>query len=153
MIDGSEGLTAEDEAILEAAAGKPCVVIVNKSDLPQQVDLAQLRERFGADKVMTLSAKTLVGIEAFTAWLKSYVYGSKGTLDDGAYIQNARQERLLREALAGLKDAEVAAQDYLPYDCIVIDVRSAIDLLGEITGDTVQDEIINEIFERFCIGK
>ena len=59
----------------------------------------------------------------------------------------------LREALAGLQDAEVAAQDYLPYDCIVIDVRSAIDLLGEITGDTVQDEIINEIFERFCIGK
>ena len=153
VIDGSDGLTDEDEAILEAAAGKPCVVIVNKSDLPQQVDLAQLRERFGADKVMTLSAKTLVGIEAFTAWLKSYVYGSKGTLGDGAYIQNARQERLLREALAGLQDAEVAAQDYLPYDCIVIDVRSAIDLLGEITGDTVQDEIINEIFERFCIGK
>jgi tRNA modification GTPase len=51
------------------------------------------------------------------------------------------------------QDAEAAAQDYLPYDCIVIDVRSAIDLLGEITGDTVQDEIINEIFERFCIGK
>ena len=48
---------------------------------------------------------------------------------------------------------QAAAQDYLPYDCIVIDVRSAIDLLGEITGDTVQDEIINEIFERFCIGK
>ena len=115
--------------------------------------MAQLRDRFGADKVMTLSAKTLVGIEAFTAWLKSYVYGSKGTLGDGAYIQNARQERLLREALAGLQDAEFAAQDYLPYDCIVIDVRSAIDLLGEITGDTVQDEIINEIFERFCIGK
>ena len=153
VIDGSDGLTDEDEAILEAAAGKPCVVIVNKSDLPQQVDLAQLRERFGADKVMTLSAKTLVGIEAFTAWLKSYVYGSKGTLGDGAYIQNARQECLLREALAGLQDAEFAAQDYLPYDCIVIDVRSAIDLLGEITGDTVQDEIINEIFERFCIGK
>ena len=121
--------------------------------MPQQVDLAQLRERFGADKVMTLSAKTLVGIEAFTAWLKSYVYGSKGTLDDGVYIQNARQERLLREALAALQDAEAAAQDYLPYDYIVIDVRSAIDLLGEITGDTVQDEIINEIFERFCIGK
>ena len=153
VIDGSEGLTDEDEAILEAAADKPCVVIVNKSDLPQQVDLAQLRERFGTDKVMTLSAKTLVGIEAFTAWLKSYVYGSKGTLEDGAYIQNARQERLLREALAGLQDAEAAAQDFLPYDCIVIDVRSAIDLLGEITGDTVQDEIINEIFERFCIGK
>ena len=52
-----------------------------------------------------------------------------------------------------MQDAQRAAQERLPYDCIVIDVRNAIDLLGEITGDTVQDEIINEIFARFCIGK
>ena len=153
VIAGSAGLTAEDEAILAAAEGKPCVVIVNKSDLAQKVDLPALKERFGADKVMQLSAKTLRGVEAFSSWLKNYVYGSEGTLGDGAYIQNARQERLLREALASLTDAGSAAENMLPYDCIVIDVRTAIDLLGEITGDTVQDEIINEIFSRFCIGK
>lgn len=153
VIDGSEGLTAEDEEILIAAEGKPCVIIVNKSDLKQAVDIKALQERFGQDKVMTLSAKTLSGMEDFTAWLKNYVYGSEGTLGDGAYIQNARQERLLREALKSLEDAAGAAENMLPYDCIVIDVRTAIDLLGEITGDTVQDEIINEIFSRFCIGK
>lgn len=153
VIDGSTGLTEEDEAILAAAEGKPCVIIVNKNDLPQQVDLKALKNRFGADKVMTLSAKTLGGIEEFSAWLKNYVYGSEGTLGDGAYIQNARQERLLREVLGSLEDAGGAAENMLPYDCIVIDVRTAIDLLGEITGDTVQDEIINEIFSRFCIGK
>ncbi len=153
VIDGSAGLTAEDEAILAAAEGKPCVIIVNKSDLAQKVDLPALKERFGADKVMQLSAKTLRGVEAFSSWLKNYVYGSEGALGDGAYIQNARQERLLREALASLTDAGSAAENMLPYDCIVIDVRTAIDLLGEITGDTVQDEIINEIFSRFCIGK
>lgn len=153
VIDGSEGMTPEDEAILTAAEGKPCVVIVNKSDLPQKVDLPGLQKRFGSEKVMLLSAKTLSGIDAFSDWLKNYVYGSEGTLSDGAYIQNARQERLLREALKSLEDAGAAAQDMLPYDCIVIDVRTAIDLLGEITGDTVQDEIINEIFSKFCIGK
>lgn len=153
VVDGSEGLTAEDEAILQAADGKPCVVIVNKCDLQMAVDFAQLEERFGAGRVMQLSAKTLKGVEDFTSWLKNYVYGSKGTLEDGAYIQNARQERLLRQALASLQDAGEAAQTLLPYDCIEIDVRTAIDLLGEITGDTVQDEIINEIFSRFCIGK
>ena len=153
VIDGSEGLTDEDEAILAAAEGKPCVIIVNKSDLPQRVDVAALQKRFGTEKVMTLSAKTLSGIDAFSAWLKNYVYGSEGTLGDGAYIQNARQERLLRDALKSLEDAGAAAEAMLPYDCIVIDVRTAIDLLGEITGDTVQDEIINEIFSRFCIGK
>lgn len=153
VIDGSAGLTAEDEAILEAAEGKPCVIIVNKSDLELAVDIEALRQRFGADKVMTLSAKTLSGIEEFSAWLKNYVYGSEGTLGDGVYIQNARQERLLREGLQALEDAAQAAENMLPYDCIVIDVRTAIELLGEITGDTVQDEIINEIFSRFCIGK
>ncbi len=153
VVDGSEGLTAEDEAILQAADGKPCVVIVNKCDLPLAVDATQLVARFGTGRVLQLSAKTLTGVEEFTAWLKNYVYGSKGTLEDGAYIQNARQERLLRQALASLQDAGEAAQTSLPYDCIEIDVRAAIELLGEITGDTVQDEIINEIFSRFCIGK
>ena len=153
VVDGSEGLTAEDEAILAAASGKPCVIIVNKSDLGLAVDLEELKERFGQDKVMTLSAKTLTGVEAFSAWLKDYVYGSEGALSDGAYVQNVRQERLLREARQSLEDASQAAAAMLPYDCIEIDVRTAIDLLGEITGDTVQDEIINEIFSRFCIGK
>lgn len=153
VVDGSEGLTAEDEEILQAASEKPCVIIVNKSDLEIDTTLQQLQERFGIDKVMPLSARTNEGIDRFAAWLKNYVYGSEGTLSDGVYVQNARHEELLRQALQSLKDAQRAAQERLPYDCIVIDVRNAIDLLGEITGDTVQDEIINEIFARFCIGK
>jgi tRNA modification GTPase len=153
VIDGSEGLTDEDEAILQAAVGKPCVLIVNKSDLGLTVDVDALKERVGADRVMLLSARTHSGVDELGKWLKNYVYGSEGTLSDGAYIQNARQERLLREAVVALKDAVGAAEAMLPYDCIEIDVRWAIALLGEITGDTVQDEIINEIFSRFCIGK
>lgn len=153
VVDGSEGLTAEDEEILQAASEKPCVIIVNKSDLEIDTTLQQLQERFGIDKVMPLSARTNEGIDSFAAWLKNYVYGSEGTLSDGVYVQNARHEELLRQALQSLQDAQRAAQERLPYDCIVIDVRNAIDLLGEITGDTVQDEIINEIFARFCIGK
>lgn len=153
VVDGSEGLTAEDEEILQAASEKPCVIIVNKSDLEIDTTLQQLQERFGIDKVMPLSARTNEGIDRFAAWLKNYVYGSEGTLSDGVYVQNARHEELLRQALQSLQDAQRAAQERMPYDCIVIDVRNAIDLLGEITGDTVQDEIINEIFARFCIGK
>lgn len=153
VVDGSEGLTAEDEEILQAASEKPCVIIVNKSDLEIDTTLQQLQERFGIDKVMPLSARTNEGIDRFAAWLKNYVYGSEGTLSDGVYVQNARHEELLRQALQSLQDAQRATKERLPYDCIVIDVRNAIDLLGEITGDTVQDEIINEIFARFCIGK
>lgn len=153
VIDGSAGLTTEDEEILSAAADKPCVIIINKSDLTQAVDMLSLRQRFGEEKVMLLSAKTLQGLDTFTAWLKKYVYGSEGNLSEGAYVQNERQELLLKQALSALEDAAAAADNMLPYDCIVIDIRTAIDLLGEITGEAVQDEIINEIFTRFCIGK
>lgn len=153
VIDGSAGLTTEDEEIISAAADKPCVIIINKSDLTQAVDILSLRQRFGEEKVMLLSAKTLQGLDIFTAWLKKYVYGSEGNLSEGAYVQNERQELLLKQALSALEDAAAATDNMLPYDCIVIDVRTAIDLLGEITGEAVQDEIINEIFARFCIGK
>ncbi len=153
VIDGSSPLTKEDEEILKAAQSKEFVIIVNKQDLDIDENLRLLENRYGKAKVMPLSAKTNEGIEVFAAWLKNYVYGSEGSLGDGVYVQNARQENLLRQALDFLKDASTAAEAYLPYDCIVIDVRNAIDFLGEITGDTVQDEIINEIFSRFCIGK
>ncbi len=153
VVDGSEGLTAEDEEIFQTAATRPYVIIVNKSDLNVAATFDILKQRFGADKVMALSAKTGAGMDKFSAWLKSYVYGDKETLSGGIYVQNARHEELLRQALQALKEASQAACDGMPYDCIIIDVRRAIDLLGEITGDTVPDEIINEIFSRFCIGK
>ncbi|MBR1976522.1 MAG: tRNA uridine-5-carboxymethylaminomethyl(34) synthesis GTPase MnmE, partial [Phascolarctobacterium sp.] len=153
VVDGSVPLTPEDEDILEAAQAKPFVIIVNKSDKDINDNFLALQERFGKEQVMALSAKTTQGIDEFTAWLKNFVYGSEGALSDGVYVQNARHEQLLREALGFLEDAGNAAENMLPYDCIVIDVRNAIDLLGEITGDTVQDEIINQIFSRFCIGK
>ena len=153
VVDGSVPLTPEDEDILEAAQAKPFVIIVNKSDKDINDNFLALQERFGKEQVMALSAKTTQGIDEFTSWLKNFVYGSEGALSDGVYVQNARHEQLLREALGFLEDAGNAAENMLPYDCIVIDVRNAIDLLGEITGDTVQDEIINQIFSRFCIGK
>ena len=153
VVDGSVPLTPEDEDILEAAQAKPFVIVVNKSDKDINDNFLALQERFGKEQVMALSAKTTQGIDEFTAWLKNFVYGSEGALSDGVYVQNARHEQLLREALGFLEDAGNAAENMLPYDCIVIDVRNAIDLLGEITGDTVQDEIINQIFSRFCIGK
>lgn len=153
VIDGSSELTLEDENILSAAEEREFIIIVNKQDLDIEDNLSLLQQKYGKEKVIPLSAKTNEGIEVFSNWLKNYVYGQEGTLGDGVYVQNARQENLLRMAKNCLEDASSAVNGYLPYDCIVIDVRTAIDYLGEITGDTVQDEIINEIFSRFCIGK
>ena len=153
VLDGSESLHAEDRDILEAVREKPYVIIVNKSDLTQAIDLAALKADFGAENIMQLSARTSEGVADFIAWLKKYVYGAGGQLEEGIYVQNARHEYLLKQASAALSDALAAAGNHVPYDCIIIDLRNAVEAIGFITGDTVSDEIINEIFARFCVGK
>ena len=153
VVDGAQALQPEDREILLAVKGKPYVIIVNKSDLPMQMDLPALSKEFGESNIMQLSAKTADGVDEFVAWLKQFVYGTGGKIEDGIYIQNARHEHLLKQASASLQDAMSAADNQVPYDCIIIDLRNAVDAVGFITGDTVSDEILNEIFAKFCVGK
>lgn len=153
VLDGSQPLADEDREILELVSGRRYVIIINKSDLGSADVKADLPEEFKTAPVIELSAKTGEGFEAFTEWLQKFVYGDDRHLGDGIYVQNSRHERLLQNALTSMNDALAAAEAYLPYDCIMIDLRNAAEYLGEITGDAVRDEIINEIFSKFCIGK
>lgn len=153
VLDGSQPLADEDREILELVKGRRYVIIINKSDLGSADVKTDLPEAFKTAPVIELSAKTGEGFEAFTEWLQKFVYGDDRHLGDGIYVQNARHERLLQNALASMNDALAAAEAHLPYDCIMIDLRNAAEYLGEITGDAVRDEIINEIFSKFCIGK
>ncbi|MDD4320878.1 MAG: tRNA uridine-5-carboxymethylaminomethyl(34) synthesis GTPase MnmE [Acidaminococcaceae bacterium] len=153
VLDGSEQLRMEDKEILSSIEGREHVIIVNKGDLPCLVDMKALEAKFGPQNILTLSVKTAQGVEEFVQWLKNFVYGAEGSVEKGVFVQNARHEQLLLATKKSLKDALHATEKQIPYDCIVIDLRNAIDNLGAITGETVQDEIINEIFARFCLGK
>ena len=153
VLDGSQLLADEDREILELVKGRRYVIIINKSDLGSADVKADLPEAFKTAPVIELSAKTGEGFETFTEWLQKFVYGDDRHLGDGIYVQNARHESLLQNALASMNDALAAAESHLPYDCIMIDLRNAAEYLGEITGEAVRDEIINEIFSKFCIGK
>lgn len=154
VLDGSQPLTDEDKEILALVKGRQYVIIINKSDLGSaDVEQSLKKEGFYESPVIGLSAKTGAGFDKFTEWLQQFVYGNDRHLGDGIYVQNARHERLLNASLESMNDALTAAENQLPYDCIMIDLRNAAEYLGEITGDTVRDEIINEIFSKFCIGK
>ena len=153
VLDGSVPLTEEDFEILELVKGRSYVIIINKSDLGSANIKNSLNGEFKNAPVIELSAKTGAGLDVFTGWLQKFVYGSDKHLGDGIYVQNARHENLLKNSLASMQDALSAAEAQMPYDCIMIDLRNAAGFLGEITGDTVRDEIINEIFSKFCIGK
>ncbi len=153
VLDGSAPLTEEDFEILELVKGRSYVIIINKSDLGSANIKNSLTGEFKNAPVIELSAKTGEGLDVFTGWLQKFVYGSDKHLGDGIFVQNARHENLLKNSLASMQDALNAAEAQMPYDCIMIDLRNAAGFLGEITGDTVRDEIINEIFSKFCIGK
>ena len=153
VLDGTQPLTSDDETILAAIKGKNAVFVVNKTDLSESIITKTLAERFAPENIIEISAKTKEGIDRLESWLKEYVYGSSRQSDEEIYIQNERQINLLRQAADSLKDALEAAENRLPYDCLTIDVDRALTLMGEITGETVRDEIINEIFARFCVGK
>ena len=153
VLDGSAPLQEEDRELLRAVEKRDSVIIINKADLPLKIELREVEERFGAKNVLSLSAKTKEGVIAFIEWLKEYVYGQGANIDNGIFVQNARQERLLKEARTNLQEALNGARNQEPYDCLEIDLREAMAQLGAITGEAVPDEIINEIFARFCLGK
>jgi len=153
VLDGSTPLTLDDQSILDAVKGKNAVYVVNKTDIAESKITDKIAEHIPRENIIEISAKTKEGIDLLENWLQEYVYGSNRQSDEEIYIQNERQISLLRQAQESLNDAVDAAENRLPYDCLTIDVDRALTLMGEITGETVRDEIINEIFARFCVGK
>lgn len=155
MLDATQGLTAADENLLTAIGEQEYFVLVNKIDV--LVDLEKIKTqlaKYKPDKVIYLSLVTGEGLAEFKQQLTQQVFGSSGQLvEDNVYIQNVRHEQLLQAAAQHLQEALQALQLGISLDCAVIDLRLCIDNLGCITGESVQDEIINEIFSRFCIGK
>jgi len=153
VVDGSEALQPADREILNLVLSRPYVIIVNKTDLPACGVTAELKQLCDPDRVLELSAKTRSGLPEFQAWLERFVYGKQGNLREGLFVQNARQEELLRQAKVSLDEACIGCEERRPYDCLVIDIKDALALMGQITGETRSDEIISEIFARFCVGK
>lgn len=155
LLDGSETLSYEDEHLIELIKDKPHIVLINKNDLPQTFDIKYLHDRFSFDKkdIINIASKDKSGWQEFNQRLKEKVYGESASLGEGIYVQEARHKALLQDAQANLCEALLAAQAGLPLDCILIDARNAFNNLGLITGETVTDEILQEIFSRFCLGK
>lgn len=152
LVDGSKDLSCEDKELLFLVKQKPHILLINKSDLVQKLDKEHFPDIDEKD-IVTISIKEKIGWKEFSDRLKEKVYGESKILAEGIYVQEARHKALLADANSYLKEAIFAAGDNMPVDCMTIDIKNAFDVLGCITGETVSDEIINEIFSRFCLGK
>ena len=129
------------------------IVLINKSDLPQQIDMDRVRSLVGTSPVIETSMKTEEGIQALERSIAGLFYAGFVEADDPTYISNVRHIELLHQALDAIREAKQGAELMMPVDMIQIDLTRTWDILGEIVGDTVQDGLINELFSQFCLGK
>ena len=154
LIDGSQPVTPEDEAILRLAAGKErWLLLLTKSDLPQKAVLPRLSALPGTAPaaVLSLSAKTGSGIPALeTAVAELFPQGEAET---GSLLTNPRQADAVGRALDAVRRAEESLSLGLTPDVILTDAEEALSALGELTGATAREEIVSAIFSRFCVGK
>ena len=150
VIDGSLPLTGDDLTLVDRAIGRKHVVAINKCDLPLHVTASSL----GAGVMSTaISAKSGVGIDALRETIRGQLVGSAGETSDGVMITNVRHQTALERAESSLQQARDSIMKGMAAELVAIDVRSAADALGEITGAITTDEILEKIFSEFCIGK
>ncbi len=150
VLDGSAPLTREDEeAIAAARRARRMLVLVNKADLPQVLDTAALRVRFG--EVLPLSARSGAGVDALCRAVEELFAG--GETPRGELLTNARQAESAQRALDAVRRAEQALRSGLSPDAVLTDAEEALEALAEFSGKRVRDDLVATIFSRFCVGK
>ena len=154
LFDGSQPLTDEDREILSLIEGRQAIVLLNKADLGTVTTAATIRDAFSSLStvpILSISTKDERGFDELTAAI-TRIAGITETPEE-SYVSGERDAALLRAADDHLRAALETIGRGLSADFISIDLRSAWEKLGEITGETVGEDIIDEIFSRFCIGK
>lgn len=154
LIDNSAVLSDEDRALLEATKDKQRIVILNKTDLPNKVDRNELKKLVGNDKLIETSIVKNEGMNQLGETI-SKMFFEEGIENNqnSVMVTNARHIGLLHQADEALGDVLKGIAAGMPVDLVQIDMTRCWDLLGEITGDSYQDELLDQLFSQFCLGK
>ncbi|HCL49542.1 MAG TPA: tRNA uridine-5-carboxymethylaminomethyl(34) synthesis GTPase MnmE [Clostridiaceae bacterium] len=152
MIDGSREIDDEDMKIVEIAKNRDVIVIINKHDLPMNVDIEYIKKTFYNKPVLYVSVKTNEGISSIKEEITNFVYKGKVSVKD-IYVTNIRHKKALNDAIESIENGITTIKNGYPIDMASIDIKDAYLKLGEITGKTVSEDIIDRIFTNFCIGK
>jgi len=153
VLNYAEELSLEDENIFAATKGMDVIVIVNKTDLPQQIDLNRVRELAGNAPIVTTSLLEDRGVDELEEAISALFFAGELEASDMTYVSNSRHIALISQALNTIQDAITAIEDGVPIDLVQIDLTRSWELLGEIIGDTVSESLIDQLFSQFCLGK
>ncbi len=154
MVDASEALTEDDHALYRAVANRSLIVVVNKMDIADKVDLHEYNRAFSGHPAVAISAKENQGLEALESAIFDVVTVGMPPWDPGcASVPNLRHKAALKNALAATERFEDGVRRGLPPDLLAIELQTALDCLGDIVGETTTEDVLDMIFEQFCIGK
>lgn len=149
LFDISRPFTLEDETIFSSIKAKKSIIILNKTDLPTKIDL----NKFTSYNVIKTSVKEDIGKDELLNMIKELFSLNEIETGDFTYLSNARQISLIKEALKLCLEIKYQNEQNTPVDLIQIDLQNLWEKLGEITGDAYKDELLDEIFSKFCLGK
>ncbi|MGO4369715.1 tRNA uridine-5-carboxymethylaminomethyl(34) synthesis GTPase MnmE [Paenibacillus sp. 2TAB19] len=153
VLNYNEPLQPDDRELLEQLAGRSVIVILNKTDLPHQLEIEVVEQFVSADSIVRMSVLEERGLDRLERAISEMFFEGQLEANDLTYVSNVRHISLLKRANQSLVDAIEASNMGIPIDVIQIDVRSAWESLGEILGDEVGDSLIDQIFSQFCLGK
>ncbi|MEI3175969.1 MAG: tRNA uridine-5-carboxymethylaminomethyl(34) synthesis GTPase MnmE [Lachnospiraceae bacterium] len=152
VVDSSEPLSAEDEAIISMIREKQAIVLLNKSDLEQKITAEDLWDRTGK-QVILFSAKERTGLSELSEAISKMFFSGEVQLHDEIYLNSARQKDALRRAEESLEKVGESIDNRMPEDFYSIDLMDAYEALGSVIGESVEEDLVNEIFSKFCMGK
>ena len=153
ILNQSEALTAADRELLRLTADDKRIILLNKTDLPAQLNLDSEAELLGDSPLFAISVLEKAGLDQLEKAIADLFFAG-GTGDkDASYVSNTRHIALLEKAGQALGEVIVGIEAGMPVDLVQIDMTRCWDFLGEIVGDSVQDELITQLFSQFCLGK
>ena len=153
VFDQSQKLTDEDFEMMDLTENKERIIILNKMDLVQELNVDKLLEKVDPKSVISVSVATNTGINDVEQAIVDLFFQGKTGEKDATYISNIRHISLLEQAVDALQEVINGIEFGMPVDLVQIDLTRAWDALGEVTGESVQDELITQLFSQFCLGK
>lgn len=153
LIDSSRELDQEEIALMNELKGRQVIFVLNKTDLTPVITQEILKAYTGDQPIVSISAMKQDGLNELRQAMKNFIVNKGISIGQEATISNQRQKQSLVKAIESLDKVSDTIDMGMPEDCIAIDLHDAYGHLGNIVGEALKDEIINELFTRFCLGK
>ncbi|MDI3533964.1 MAG: tRNA modification GTPase [Thermosediminibacterales bacterium] len=153
VLDASKKFSKEDELIAEKIKNKNTIVLINKTDLPLKLEELKVKQMFEGKKVIKISVKENRGLDELETAIEKMFLAGEIDFNNDTIISSIRHKNLLKEAERSIKQALSTIDAKMPLDIVSIDINEALTHLGEITGKTISEDVIDRIFHDFCIGK